>query len=189
MWNIGEQLRSAQHSGPAGAKDSVRRTRVAIALTVLLSARATSAAELSASRILDEVDDLYLSTTSQGLMEMDVTTPHWSRQLRLRFFSKGRQRLLVRITSPEKDRGTATLRNGNDLWNYLPKVDRTIKVPAAMLGGSWMGSDFTNNDLVKQQRMADDYQAAITFAGERSGAKIVEVTAMPKPEAPVVWEK
>jgi len=83
----------------------------------------------------------------------------------------------------------ATLKAGKDIWNYLPKVRRVIKVPSSMMGGSWMGSHFTNDDLVKESRMADDYGHEITFRGEREGRAVVDLTLIPKPEAAVVWGK
>ena len=76
---------------------------------------------------------------------------------------------------------------GDDIWNYLPKVDRTIKIPASMMGGAWMGSHFTNDDLVKESRLVDDYDVEMAFEGERDGVDVWELRLTPKPEAAVVW--
>lgn len=120
---------------------------------------------------------------------MQVVTSHWSRTLSLEFWSKGKDKSLVRILAPLKEKGTATLRSGNEIWNYLPKVNRVVKLPSSMMSASWMGSHFTNDDLVKQSRFADDYHFEITQQGMRDGLDIVEITCIPKPEAPVVWGK
>jgi outer membrane lipoprotein-sorting protein len=148
--------------------------------------------EPSARELLDRVDDVYRSPRgAKGQMTMKVVHPKYEREMTMDFWAKGKEKTLVRIVEPKKDRRTATLKNGNNIYNYLPKVDRTIKVPASMMGGSWMGSDFTNDDLVKESRMADDYNAKVTFRGKRAGTgeRIVVVTCLPKPNAAVVWGK
>ena len=76
---------------------------------------------------------------------------------------------------------------GRDLWNYLPKVNRVVKLPSSMMGASWMGSHFTNDDLVKESRLTDDYDFAVTFTGTRDGEAVVEIRCEPKAGAAVVW--
>ena len=158
---------------------------------VLLSHAPVRAQEqpLTPRQILDKVDDLFRSKSSQALATMTVTTAHWKRSLSLEMWSKGKEKSLFRILAPKKEKGTATLRSDNDIWNYLPKVKRVIKLPSSMMAASWMGSHFTNDDLIKESRMADDYTFEITFSGERQGQEIVEVTCYPKPDAAVVWGK
>ena len=119
-------------------------------------------------------------------MAMTVVTGHWTRELRLEAWSQGREKSLFRILSPRKEKGTATLKSGRQMWNYLPKVDRVIKVPSSMMAGSWMGSHFTNDDLVKESRMADDYDFEF---GEAAADGEIAIVCRPKPEAPVVWGK
>jgi len=139
--------------------------------------------------ILNRVDRLWRGSTSEGQMEMEVVTAHWSRTLRMKVYTEGMERSLVRITYPAKEEGVATLKVGNNIWNYLPKIKRVTKVPASMMLGSWMGSHFTNDDVVKDSQYVRDYNTKITFEGERDGQKILELTLFPKPEAPVVWGK
>ena len=166
------------------------RILVAVLLACLLVPAAAQAADHpSARQILDQVDDTYRGKSARGQMRMKVVNPNYQRELVMDFWSQGKEKSLVRIVEPLKERRTATLKNGNNIWNYLPKVNRTIKIPSSMMGGSWMGSDFTNDDLVKEQRMADDYTAKITFEGARGGNKIIEITCTPKPNAAVVWGK
>ncbi|MBN2493706.1 MAG: outer membrane lipoprotein-sorting protein [Deltaproteobacteria bacterium] len=160
-----------------------------ILVVLCLCLPSVAAEELTARQILDKVDDLYRGESSQGTMVMKVVTEHWTREMRLRFWSKGKDMTLIRILSPHKEKGTATLKNGNKIWNYLPKIKRTIKVPSSMMGGAWMGSHFTNDDLVKESRMADDYDFEITFRGERGGQDVVEITCTPRQDAAVVWGK
>ena len=153
---------------------------------------ASPEAESDAARvkeILNKVDRLWRGSTSVGQMEMEVVTAHWSRTLRMKVYTEGMERSLVRITYPAKEEGVATLKVGNNIWNYLPKIKRVTKVPASMMLGSWMGSHFTNDDVVKDSQYVRDYDTKITFEGERDGQGILELTLYPKPEAPVVWGK
>ena len=157
-----------------------------LALFLALPARAET---LTPKQILNRVDDLFRGKSSLGHLTMAIVTANWQRTLELEFWSEGKDKSLIRILAPEKEKGTATLRVGNEIWNYLPKVNRTIKLPSSMMSSSWMGSHFTNDDLVKESRMADDYTFNITFNGEKDGQSITEITCIPKPEAAIVWGK
>lgn len=141
----------------------------------------------SAREIIDRVDRLLRGESSRGVATMEVVTEHWERSLTLEVWSLGTEYSLVKVTSPAKEAGTATLKAQDDIWNYLPKVDRTIKIPASMMMGSWMGSHFTNDDLVKESRLVEDYDIEISFEGARDGVEVWELRLTPKPDAPVVW--
>ena len=143
----------------------------------------------TAREILDQVDDLYRGRSSSGEMSMTIVTAHWTRTLDMEFWSLGKDRSLIRILSPKKEKGTATLRSGNEIWNYLPKVDRVIKLPSSMMASSWMGSHFTNDDLVKESRMAEGYDISISFEGVAEGEEVIELTCTPKEGAAIVWGK
>jgi hypothetical protein len=152
---------------------------------VLLSFRISEAA--TAAEILEKVDDLWRGESSYAEMTMDVKTEHYERSMKLKAWSLGKEYSLFVITYPPKDRGVATLKTEQDIWNYLPRVNRVIRVPTSMMMANWMGSHFTNDDLVKESRLSEDYESEITFEGERDGRDIYEITLIPKPDAPVVW--
>ncbi len=143
----------------------------------------------TAAEIVDRVDQLLRGQSSEASVRMEVVTEHWSRSIDMHLWSLGTDYSLIRIDAPPKDAGTATLKAQTELWNYLPRVDRTIKLPASLMGASWMGSHFTNDDLVKESRIIDDYDIEITFDGERDGNEVWEFTLTPKPETAVVWGK
>jgi len=145
--------------------------------------------KLTPKEILDYVDDLYRGESSYAKMTMKVQTEHWTREMKMEGWSEGKEKSLFRILAPKKEKGMATLKSGENIWNYLPKVKRVIKLPSSMMGGSWMGSHLTNDDLVKESRMAEDYTFENTFRGERGGQAVVEITCTPKPKAAVVWGK
>ena len=135
--------------------------------------------------LVREVEQQYHGTSSQALTTMQVRTVNWERTLEMEAWSLGRDYFLVRILEPAKERGVATLKRDREVWNYLPKVDRTIKVPPSMMGGSWMGSHITNDDLVKASHVDEDY--TFRLLEESSGHWLIE--CLPRPEAAVVWGK
>jgi len=144
---------------------------------------------LDPEKILDGVDDLYRSNSSHGIITLSVTTVNWKRTLTLEQWSKGEDKSLIKILKPKKEKGLATLRVDKNVWNYMPKVKRVVKIPSSMMSSSWMGSHFTNDDLVKQSRMTEDYTFSITFEGTREGKDIIEITCIPNKDAAVVWGK
>ena len=139
--------------------------------------------------ILDKVDDLWRGDSSHGKFTMQVKTKNYTRKMEMEMWSKGKEKSLIRILSPKKEKGTATLKSEDSIYTYLPKTDRTIRLTSGMMGGSWMGSHFTNDDLVKESRLKDDFEFDITFEGDRDGVPVIEITLIPKPDAAVVWGK
>lgn len=152
-----------------------------------LSVRAASPSAARAHLILAEIDDLWRSDSSAARVSMRVVTANYRREVTMESWSLGKDRSLVRIIAPLKEKGTATLKSGAAIYTYLPKTDRTIRLTSSVMSGSWMGSHFTNDDLVKESRLADDYDPEIVFEGVREGQRIIEFTLTPRPEAPVVW--
>ena len=148
-----------------------------------------NASNLDPEKILDGVDDLYRSNASHGIITLSVTTVNWQRTLTLEQWSKDEDKSLFKILKPKKEKGLATLRVDKNVWNYMPKVKRVVKIPSSMMSSSWMGSHFTNDDLVRESRMADDYNFSITFEGIREGNAIIEITCIPYNDAAVVWGK
>ena len=138
--------------------------------------------------LLNTTDDVSRGESSQGVMEMHVKTKRYERTMRMEMWAQGEERTLIRILAPAKDAGIATLKVDNNIWNYLPKVDRTMKVPAGMMSGNWMGSHFSNNDLVKDSRLSEDFTATLSEK-PIDGAGFYVVSLVPKPDAAIVWGK
>ena len=147
------------------------------------------ASNLNPRKILDSVDDIYRSNTSHGILTLAVTTTNWQRTLTLEQWSKGKNKHLIKVLKPKKEKDLATLRVDTNVWNYMPKVKKVVKIPSSMMSSSWMGSHFSNDDLVKQSRMVKDYDYSTSFEGIRDGIDIVEITCFPKMNAAVVWGK
>jgi hypothetical protein len=159
-----------------------------LVLPIRAEAQTAACAGLTdATEIVDCVDRIMRGESSQGIATMEVSTENWSRAMEMQMWSLGTDYALVRILSPRKDAGTATLKAGTEIWNYLPRVDRTIKIPASLMSASWMGSHFTNDDLVKESRLIEDYEITLAYEGDREGVAVWEFDLIPRPEAPVVW--
>ena len=156
-------------------------------MTLLLAAMAW-AADPTIEELLLATDDAGRGDQSVAVIQMHVKTDRYERTMKMQAWAKGTERTLVRILEPAKDAGVTTLKVDDNLWNYLPKVDRTMKVPPGMMSGSWMGSHFSNDDLVKESRLSEDFTCEITGRPDDSEGNYV-VTCVPKPEAPVVWGK
>jgi outer membrane lipoprotein-sorting protein len=154
-----------------------------------LAAVAASAAEPTIEELLVATDDASRGTSSQAILRMDVKTAHYERSMKMQVWSKGAEKTLVKILEPAKDAGVSTLKVDENLWNYLPKVDRTMKIPAGMMSGSWMGSHFSNDDLVREDRLSDDFTCSFTAKPDTDPEKNYVVTCVPKPTAAVVWGK
>jgi outer membrane lipoprotein-sorting protein len=144
--------------------------------------------EADVEAIVQKLDELYRSTSSHARLEMHVVTPHWERTLRMEAWSRGMEKTLIRITSPAKEKGVATLRVGNEMWNYLPKTNKVMKVPPSMMMSSWMGSDFTNDDLVREFTFLEDYMYERIYPPEGQ-EDLIYLRFTPKEGRPIVWGK
>ena len=161
-----------------------------IALFLLLMAMPPAAAETpDAAAIVKAGFDHYRGQASEAVVEMVIHRPSWERTMRMQAWTKGTDKSLIRITAPPKDEGNGTLKKGHEMWTYNPKVNRVIKLPPAMMAQSWMGSDFSNNDLAKSDSILNDYTHTLTGTETHEGHTVYVIESMPKPAAPVVWGK
>ncbi len=140
---------------------------------------------LDLQALIKDVEQQYMGLSSHAITMMRVKTAHWDRTLEMEAWSLERDYYLIQILEPAKERGVATLKRDREIWNYLPKVDRIIKVPPSMMGGSWMGSHITNDDLVKASHVDEDY--TFTLLEETDDEWRIE--CLPREDAAVVWGK
>lgn len=145
--------------------------------------------KITIEELIRHIDRLWRGETSRADMTMTVQTQRYKRSMSMEAWSRGKEYSLVLIRKPIKDKGIATLKVKENIWNYLPKINRVTKVPSSMMSGSWMGSHFTNDDLVKESTFEDDFVSDISFQGQRNGKAIYEITSIPKEDAAVVWGK
>lgn len=138
--------------------------------------------------LVKRTEQLLEGRSSISVMAMSIKTPAWSRSLKMKVWSKGRDSALIRVVEGgPRETGMMTLKREKQLWNYLPQAGRVMKLPSGMLGDSWMGSDFTNDDLVKGNSLTTDYTSKVDKTGDYEGRKAWFVTLTPKPDSTVVW--
>jgi len=144
---------------------------------------------LTAKEIVTKADIKSRGETSQGEMSMTIVRPGWERTVSMKSWSKGNDYFLIYITAPAKEKGQVFLKRKKEMWNWVPSIERMIKIPPSMMMQSWMGSDFTNDDLVKQSSIVKDYEH--TLIGEETirDQKCYKIELIPFPDAPVVWGK
>ncbi|MGK0223782.1 MAG: hypothetical protein ACI9ON_003029 [Limisphaerales bacterium] len=141
-------------------------------------------ADKSPRDIIDEMEQLYRGKSSDAKLTMVVETPQYKRTMQMSGQSMGKELGFFRILSPKKDRGIATLKRDVEMWNYFPKINKVIKVPPSMMMGSWMGSDFTNDDLVKETQLIDAYDITMDETDTE-----YQFTLTPTEQTVTVWGK
>ena len=147
------------------------------------------AQDLSAKEIIQKADEKNRRLSSQGSITMTVIRPDWSRTITMKTWSKSRDYSLVLITAPARDKGQVFLKIKTEMWNWVPSIDKTIKIPPSMMLQSWMGSDFTNDDLVKQSSIVVDYVHKLLGKEKVRGVDCYKIEMIPLPDAAVVWGK
>ncbi len=158
-------------------------TLIALSLGIIpLNLRAQTASE-----IIQRAEDAIKGKTSTGTFEMTVTTPSYSRSLVMDNWWEGNDKALIVIKSPKKEAGNKWLKIGNEMWSYLSNTETTIKIPPSMMMQSWNGSDFTNDDLVRESNLVRDYDQSIVGTDTIDGAPCWKIRLIPHPDVAVVW--
>ena len=142
---------------------------------------------LDAKEIIRRADQKMQGNSSRSEMVMKIVRPDWSREVTMKGWALGREYSLILITAPARDKGAAFLKRDKEIWNWQPSIDRVVKLPPSMMMQSWMGSDFTNDDLVKESSAVNDY--AHTLVGDTvvEDRDCYKIEMIPKEEAAVVW--
>ncbi len=166
----------------------IKRMLVCI-FCLVMTATAIKAQELSATDIVKKADDNRQGKSLYSEIKMTIVRPTWTREVGFKSWSKGDDYSLVLITSPAKDKGQAFLKRKKDLWNWQPSIDRMIKMSSSVMGQSWMGSDFTNDDLVKQSSIVNDYNHTLEKTEQVREFDCYKIIMIPKEDAAVVWGK
>lgn len=141
----------------------------------------------SAVAIVKAAIEYWRDVSSIAVFDMHIHRPDWKRAMTMKVWTRGNKESLVRVIAPAKDAGNGTLLLDNDMWSYNPKVNRVIKIPSSMMGQSWMGSDFSNNDLAKADDLIDQYRHTLLSTERHDGHKVYVIQAVPNETAPVVW--
>lgn len=168
-----------------GAK--MKKLGVFLSMSLLLLASRVQAE--SVTEIVRKSDRKMRGLSSYTEMTMQIVRPSWTRDMSMKAWTKGQDYSLVLVTAPAQDKGSSSLKRYKEMWNWVPNIERIIKIAPSMLGQSWMGSDFTNDDLINQSSIVVDYTHKSLREEEYDGVKCWVIEARSKPDAPVVWGK
>ena len=141
----------------------------------------------TAKEVVQMTEDKMRGSTSASGLVIRTIRPTWTREMRVKAWLKGAQFSMILVVMPIRDKGIVFLKRKNEVWNWVPSIEKTIKLPPSMMSQSWMGTDFTNDDLVKESSMVTDYThnfSGDTVINERPCYKI-EMT--PNATSAVVW--
>jgi outer membrane lipoprotein-sorting protein len=156
---------------------------------ILLIAGTLSAQPLTGEAIIRKTDANMRGNTLQAEMVFKTFRPTWTREMGVKTWAKGKDFAMIQITAPAKDKGVAFLKRKKEVWNWVPTLERSIKLPPSMMSQSWMGTDFTNDDLVKESSIIDDYTHTLRADTVIRGITCYTIHLTPKPGAAVVWGK
>ena len=161
--------------------------KVLFFLTLLISQ--VSMSQMTADEIIEKAEDRMRGTTSYAEMTVTTIRPKWKREMKIKSWTKGDDYSVTLVLSPAKDKGTVFLKREKEIWNYIPSIERTIKMPPSMLTQSWMGTDMTNDDLVKESSLKDDYKKKIVGTETVEGLECYKIVMTPRENVNSIWGK
>jgi len=175
---------------PAASRRSVLSGLLAVTATAGLSTMIPAPAQAQDARgILKAAFDNWRASSSHAVLEMTIKRASSTRRMTLESWTQGEDRALVRFTAPARDAGNATLQLKNSTYVFNPKLNQVIKLPASAMMQSWMGSDFSYEDLSRSEKVVDDYTHKLIGTKTIGGKKVHVIESVPKPKVPVVWGK
>jgi hypothetical protein len=139
--------------------------------------------------IIKKADAKSRGDYAQQELKMTIVRPDWSRSITMKSWSKGTDYSSLLVTAPAKEKGQVFLKRQSEMWNWIPSIERMVKIPPSMMMQSWMGSDFTNDDLVRESSIVVDYTHTLLGNETIDDAGCWKIQLDPKPDAPVVWGK
>jgi hypothetical protein len=145
--------------------------------------------EIDVTALVSGAIDQTRGRYSYAEMSMLIKRPSWQRESALKAWTRGRQDALIRFTAPVRDAGNALLKQGDRMWTYTPKLNKSIRLPGGMMSQSWAGSDFSYNDMSRSDKWLRDYRLQHVASDSHDGKAVYVIDALPREGAPVVWGK
>lgn len=156
---------------------------------IFLLAAGLPAQTPDAKEIVRKADEKMRGLSNRAEMKMTIIRPSWTREMTMKTWGKGEDYALVLVTAPARDKGTAFLKRGREMWNWQPTIDRVVKMPPSMMSQSWLGSDFKNDDLVQQTSVVNDFSHKLLGSETIEGRACHKIELIPREDAAVVWGK
>lgn len=142
-----------------------------------------------AKDIVKKADEKAKGKTSISHISIQIIRPGWTREMSVKAWTKGNELSMILVLAPAKEKGVVFLKRKKEVWNWIPSIERNIKMPPSMMSQSWMGTDFTNDDLVKEASVLEDYNHSFLEDVVIDGRNCYKIQLIPKPKSAVVWGK
>lgn len=169
------------------------KSRLAILLLLLVQGICPGilfAQTLSAEEIVRKADEKFNGEkSSYSVMAMTIVRPGWKRTIEFKNWSLGKDYALTLITLPAKEAGQAFLKRGSEMWSWNPSISRLIKLPPSMMSQGWMGSDYTNDDILRESSVVKDYTHALIGEENIGGRVCYKIRMTAKENTSIVWGK
>ncbi len=165
-------------------KQKVKKIFPILTLVIFLTSIMTAQ---DAKEIIAKSDELIKSKSSFAEVSMTIIKTDWSRTVGMKMWALEPDYAIIYITEPARDKGSVTLKRKKEVWNWIPTAQKVIKIPPSMMLQSWMGSDFSNDDLVKESSLVNDYTHTIVGEEKFIGYDCYKIESIPNPDAGVVW--
>ena len=160
-----------------------------LSILILSSLGVFAQTDEKAKEIVRKAQNITLGKNSSSTMTMHIVRPEWKRSVSMQSWSMGTDYYIIYVTAPARDKGQVFLKREKNMWNWMPSIGRMIKIPPSMMMSSWMGSDFNNDELMKESSLVVDYTHKIVGEMTVDGYACYKIELLPLPEAPVVWSK
>lgn len=161
--------------------------------TAFIIAAACSSATTTAqdaTEIIRKADERWNGEkSSESHMTMTIVRPTWERTVEFKNWSMGSDYAMTLILAPAKEQGQAFLKRGTEMWNWMPSISRMIKLPPSMMADGWMGSDYTNDDILKESSIVKDFDHKLLGTETIEGSECWKIELVPHEEAAVLWGK
>lgn len=162
---------------------------VFVSMLVFVTNNIFAQESLSAKEIIVKADELTRGKTNESTMKMEIIRPTWKRSVAMKSWGRGMDYSMTYITSPAKDKGSVFMKRKTEMWNWMPSISRMIKIPSSMMSQGWMGSDYTNDDILKESSIVHDYTHKIISEEKIGEFNCYKIELTPKEDAAVIWGK
>jgi len=146
-------------------------------------------AQQEATDIIKKADEKMRGKTNTSIMKMEIIRPSWKRSISMKSWGRGLDYSMTYITAPAKEKGQVFMKRKTEMWNWVPSIGRMIKIPSSMMSQGWMGSDYTNDDILKESSIVYDYTHKIVGEEKVEGFDTYKIEMIPKEDAAVIWGK
>jgi outer membrane lipoprotein-sorting protein len=162
------------------------------AVSIMIPALHSASLALTGLDIINKSDKAVRGNSQIALVEITIKTRRWTRTMKMKTWdNRVSKKSFSEILAPKKDAGNRFLMISTEklMWHFNPDIGKEMKIHPSMMLQSWMGSDFTNDDIVKESSIVEDYIHTLEGKETMDGHECYKVTLKPKPEAAVVWGK